>query len=95
MKRTHYSPIPATTATPLVAALTTRGRPAVVAAQQETWLLIERLIAVDPELRAELERARAGEQAPITSDKETIVRACVAGALNPDEAVTLFRRAQG
>ena len=33
-------------------------------------------------------------QAPIVRDKTSIVRACVAGAIRPDEAVTLFKRAR-
>lgn len=94
MKHTHYSPLPCSTATPLELALATRGRAAVVQAQAETWLMLERLIAADPELRAELEQARAGRQAPITRDRAAIVRACTAGALAPGEAVTLFKRTQ-
>ena len=70
-----------------------RGRRAVIAAQQHTWLIFGLKLATDPAFRAEVERARAGEQAPIVRDTTSIVRACVAGAIAPDEAVTLFRRA--
>jgi hypothetical protein len=81
--------------TTLQAIIATRGRASVVRAQQESWLMLERLVAVDPEWYAELAHTRAGKQAPIVRDRAAIVRACAAGALAPDEAVTLFRRTQG
>lgn len=99
MKRTVYSPLPCSSYDPaeegLTVALALHGRASVVRAQAETWLFAHEQVRVDPELRAELERARAGRQAPITCDKAAIVRACIAGAVAPDEAVELFRRTQG
>jgi hypothetical protein len=78
----------------LLAIIAQRGRASVVQTQAEAWLFLERLTGLEQAWRDELERARAARQAPIVRDRASIVRACVAGALAPDEAVTLFRRAQ-
>lgn len=72
-----------------------RGKRPVTHTQADTFFLFGLKLATDPDFRTEVEQARAGQQAPLVRDKESIVRACIAGALAPDEAVELFRRAQG
>lgn len=72
-----------------------RGRRAVIAAQQHTWLIFGLKLATDPAFRAEVEQARAGTQAPITCDRTVIIQARVAGALTHDDTITLFKRTQG
>jgi hypothetical protein len=94
MRRTTYTCLPCSTGTPLETALATRGRATVVQTQIESWFFALEQVRVDPELRDELAQIRAA-QAPIVKDRALIVRACVAGAVTPDEAVTLFRRTQG
>jgi hypothetical protein len=72
-----------------------RGRRAVAHTQADTFFLFGLALATDPAFRAEVEQARAGRQAPLVRDTAAIVRGCIAGALRPEEAVELFKRAQG
>lgn len=81
--------------TKLQAIIATRGWRAVIAAQHRTWLLFGIALATDPDFRAEVERARAGKQAPIICDTTVIIQARVAGALTHDDTITLFKRTQG
>lgn len=69
---TQYSQLPCTTARPgelLPAAVERRGRVAVVRVQWETWMFLERLVDVDPELRAELEAIRAEREVQSNADR--------------------------
>jgi hypothetical protein len=72
-----------------------RGRHQVMTAQHNAWLFFGLKLATDPTFRAEVERARAGKQAPITCDTTVIIQARVAGALTHDDTITLFKRTQG
>lgn len=72
--------------------LAARGRANVVAAQQLAWHELHIAVATDPALQAELRQLR-DRQAPVVRDKAAIVRGCIAGAISPEEAVTLYKRA--
>lgn len=94
MRRATWTHMPGSYVPTLRERIAVRGRGAVLAGQHNAWHALHLAVATDPDLRAELEQARAKQAAP-TRDRAAIVRACCAGELSPPEALELWKRAQG